>query len=283
MTAITAAMIKELRDRTGVGMGKCKEALEESQGDMELAISNLRKAGIASAVKKEGREIKEGMIGYAESDRAVALVEIGAETDFVVKNDRFQQFLSHVAQEAARTLPASLESFLQQSDSKESGLTIDQHRATVMQAIGENIQIRRLLIVEKDPDSSIGTYCHLGGKMVTLVEIAGNGTEEVALAREIAMHVAAAAPDYLSPKDVPPSVIAHERDIARSQIQGKPEFIIEKIVEGKVNAYYDATCLLRQKYIKDDALTIAEFVAQRSKAIGKQLTVKRFVRMLVGQ
>src|SRR5262245_38339784 len=142
MAIVTPAMIKELRERTGVGMGKCKEALEEAKGDMELAIANLRKAGMASAVKKEGRETKEGMIGIFDNEQSVGIVEANAETDFVIRNDRFKQFLDHVAQEAAKTNPPSLETFLQQKYSKDPSLTIDEYRATIVQAIGENIQIR---------------------------------------------------------------------------------------------------------------------------------------------
>ena len=192
-------MIKELRDRTGVGMGKCKEALEEAHGDMELAISNLRKAGMASAVKKEGRTTNEGMIGTAENGQVVALVEINAETDFVVKNERFQQFLKNIAEEIATTRPASLEAFLKQKFSKDNHLTIDEYRATIIQTIGENIQIKRLKIIPKSSDKSIGVYNHLGGKIVTLVEIKGSPSQD-ALAKDIAMHIAAASPEYLAPE-----------------------------------------------------------------------------------
>lgn len=282
MATITPAMIKELRDRTGVGMGKCKEALEEAKGDMELAIANLRKAGMASAVKKEGREAKEGMIGTAENGQTVAVVEVNAETDFVTKNDRFKQFLDHIAQEVAKTNPSSLETFLQQKYSKDPSLTIDQYRATVIQAIGENIQIKRLLTFKKTGDRSLGIYSHLGGKIVTLVEITGSGNEEN-LAKDIAMHIAAAAPEYLSPEKVPQEVINNERDIARGQIQGKPANIIEKIVDGKVNAYYDSACLVRQKYIRDDTITITDLVNRRAKETGKPLTVTNFIRWNVGQ
>lgn len=146
MADVTAAMIKELRERTGVGMGKCKEALEEAKGDMDLAIANLRKAGMASAVKKEGREAKEGMIGVGESKIAVALAEINSETDFVAKNDRFKQFVESVATDLAETNPTSLDAFLQQKSSAEPSLTIDQYRATLIQTIGENIQIKRVLM-----------------------------------------------------------------------------------------------------------------------------------------
>lgn len=279
---VTSAMIKELRERTGVGMGKCKEALEEARGDMELAISNLRKAGMAQAVKKQGRETNEGMIGVAENKQVVALVEVNAETDFVVKNDRFQQFLSSIATEVAATQPASLEAFLDQKYSKDPHLTIDQYRASIVQTIGENIQIRRIKLVPKAADKSIGVYSHLGGKIVTLTEINGSNSEE-ALAKDIAMHTAAAAPDYLSPEKVPKEVLSNEKDIVKSQIQGKPANMIDKIVEGKLKAFFTTTCLLQQHYIKNDQITIEELVSQRAKAIGKPLTVAQFLRWQVGQ
>lgn len=282
MTQITPAMIKDLRERTGVGMGKCKEALEEAKGDIELAIANLRKAGMATAVKKEGRETKEGMIGFAETPSTVALVEINAETDFVVKNDRFKQFLQSIAEEVAKTMPSSLDAFLQQKYSKEPNLTIDQYRATIVQTIGENIQIRRLLTLKKENGRSIGIYSHLGGKIVTVVEITGC-KDEIALAKDIAMHIAAAAPEYLSPETVPQAIIENEKDIARGQIKDKPANIVEKIVEGKVNAYFDANTLVRQKYIRDDSISISDLVSRRSKEVGKPLTITHFIRWSVGQ
>lgn len=279
---VTPAMIKELRDRTGVGMGKCKEALEEAQGDMELAISNLRKAGMATAVKKEGRAANEGMIGVAQDNNTVAVVEVNAETDFVVKNDRFKQFLEDIAREVATTKPQSLEGFLQQKYSKDHSLTIDQYRATIVQMIGENIQIKRLKLFAKSPTKSLGVYSHLGGKIVTLIEISGSPEEE-ALAKDIAMHTAAAAPEYLSPEKVPANIIEHEKEIAKSQIKGKPANIVDKIVEGKINAYYDMSCLVRQKFIRDDSLSITDLLNKRAKETGKQLQITDFLRWSVGQ
>lgn len=280
-TAVTATMIKELRDRTGISMGECKKALEEAHGDMELAIANLRKKGMASAVKKEGRASNEGMISSAEKGNTIAIVEVSAETDFVVRNERFQQFLKTIAEEAAATKPTSLEAFLKQHYSKDKALTIDQYRATIIQAIGENIQIKRLTLLEKNPSKSIGVYSHLGGKILTVVEIGGASGEE-ALAKDIAMHVAAAHPEYLSPEKVPSSIIDHEKEIAKGQIQGKPANIVDKIVEGKLNAYYDSVCLVRQKYIRDDSVSISELVSRRAKEIGKPLTVSSFIRWSVG-
>lgn len=279
---ITATMIKELRERTGVGMGKCKEALEEAKGDMELAIANLRKAGIASAVKKEGRTTNEGMISASDNGKFVAVVEVNSETDFVAKNDRFKEFLENISAEVANTHPSNVEAFLGQKFSKDHSMTIDQYRATIIQTIGENIQIKRLIAMPKSPSKSIGVYSHLGGKMVTVVEIEGSNTEE-SLAKDIAMHVAAAQPDYLSPESVPAELLNKEKEIAKGQIKGKPENIIDKIVEGKVNAYYDSVCLVRQKYIKDDSKSIQQIVEERAKQTGKPLKLTNFIRWSVGQ
>ncbi len=275
-------MIKELRERTGVGMGKCKEALEQAGGDMEKAIDYLRKSGMASAVKKEGRETKEGMIGSAESAQAVALVEVNAETDFVTQNERFKQFLHDIAKEAAETRPSSLEAFLRQVYRKDPSLNVDQYRALVVQSLGENIQIKRLLILPKSPDISIGIYSHMGGKIVALVELAGGAGQE-ALARDIAMHIAAESPDYLRPEEVPAQVRAREEEIARSQMQDKPANMMDKIVEGKLKAFYDQVCLLGQKYVRDNTLNIAQLVEKEAKRLGKPLAIRRFIRWRVGE
>jgi elongation factor Ts len=281
MAAITADKIKELRERTGVGMGKCKEALEEAKGDMEEAIAILRKAGMASAVKKQGRETKEGQISYKETPSCVAIAEINAETDFVVKNDRFQEFSRNILEEIAISSPASLEAFLQQKYSKDPAITIDQYRSLVIQTIGENIQISRLAVWKKVPEHSIGIYSHLGGKIFTCVELSAAGESE--LAKDIAMHVAAAAPEYLAPSDVPQEVIEKEREIGRSQVQGKPANIMEKIVEGKVNAYLDMACLVKQKYIRDTSKSIEAYVKEQATQKGKTIGVVRFLRWMVGQ
>jgi elongation factor Ts len=282
MTQVTAEMVKELRARTGVGMGKCKEALEEAKGDMELAIANLRKAGIASAVKKEGRETREGLIGSYEGSQAIALVEVNSETDFVAKNEGFQKFVLELAEEIAKTKPESVDSFLAQHFSKDHSLTIDQHRAVIVQKIGENLKIQRLAIFPKKQDLSIGIYSHMGGKIVTVVEISGASGEET-LARDIAMHIAAESPNYLSPEEIPASVKAQEEDIARSQVKGRPENVMGKIIEGKLNAFYDQVCLIRQKYVKDSNLTIAQLVEKRAGELKKPLVIKRFIRWKVGE
>lgn len=279
---VTAVRIKELRDRTGLGMGKCKEALEEAGGDMELAIDNLRKKGMASAVKKEGRSTNEGTIVALKKNNKVGLVEINAETDFVVRNDRFQSFLNNLAEELVTSDVTSLESFLQQSYSKGDGLTVDEFRATLVQVIGENIVVRRIANFKVNENQSVGIYSHAGGKIVVVVVLEGSSDEE-ALAKDIAMHAAAAAPEYLSPAEVPAEIIQKEREIAKEQVSNKPANIIEKIVEGKINAFYDACCLLHQNYIKDEKLTVAQVVEKRAKEIGKPLKLTKFFRWSVAQ
>lgn len=282
MAQVTPQLVKELRDRTGIGMAKCKEALDAAGGDIDLAIENLRKAGMASAVKKEGRETKEGIIKTAEGKDKIALIEINAETDFVVKNDNFQKFAQNLAEEVARTSPANVADFMKQKYSQDSKQTLDEYRATIVQSLGENIQVKRLELFERKPNASLAVYSHGGGKLVTLVEITGSGQEEE-LAKDIAMHVAAEAPEYLTHEEIPERVIAHEKEIAKAQIQNKPANIVEKILEGKLKAYYDQVCLINQRFVKDTEITIAELVAKRGKEVGKPLKVSYFLRWRVGE
>lgn len=281
MTQVTPALIKELRERTGVGMSKCKEALDEAKGDMDAAIEILRKAGMASAVKKQGRETKEGIVVSFDTPSHLALVEINAETDFVAQNDKFKQFCNQVAEEAALTHPSSLEAFLQQPYSKDKSITVDQLRSLLIQTIGENIQIRRIHLMKKAPGTSIGIYSHMGGKLMTAVQVKGAGEEE--LAKAVAMHVAAAAPEFLSPEQISPETIAKEREIAREQVQGKPANIMDKIVDGKLNAYFDQSCLTRQKYIREDSVSVGEFVKREGKSRGKDVEIIDFLRWAVAQ
>jgi len=278
-TEVTSDMIKKLRERTGVGMAKCKQALDAAHGDMEKAIDILRKEGAASAVKKSTRETNEGIVGAQENSKAVALVEVNAETDFVVKNEKFQDFVQHLVQDALKAEPASLEKFLQQKSS--SGRSHEETRIELVQSIGENIQIKRLKVWKKQPNASYGLYIHLGGKIVTLVEITGSASVGV-LARDVAMHVAAEAPEYLKPEEIPEAALAREKDIAMSQLQGKPAAMVDKILAGKLKAYGDQVCLVGQKYVKNPSLTVEAHVAAEGKKIGATLVIARFLRWEVG-
>lgn len=277
MTTVTPNMIKELRERTGIGMGKCKEALEEAGGDMDKAISNLRKAGLASAVKKEGRETKEGIIASCETDQAIGIVEVAAETDFVIQNDRFREFVNNVVKDIAKSGATDLEQFIKQKTTFDPAHTIDEVRALLVQAIGENIQIKRILSIPKEANKSYGIYSHLGGRIVTIVIIEGSANE-AELARNIGMHIAAASPEYLSPETIPAEIIEHEKEIARAQMKGKPADIIEKILTGKIKSFCDETCLVNQKYIRDDSKTIGQVVEEKAKTTGKPLKITSFIR-----
>ncbi|NGX44698.1 MAG: Elongation factor Ts [Candidatus Anoxychlamydiales bacterium] len=282
MSNITAQSVKQLRDRSGVGMGKCKDALVEADGDIEKAADILRKKGLTSAVKKEGRETKEGIIAVFETDKEIALLEVNAETDFVAKNEKFQKFIENLAKQIAKTKPASVEEFSKESYEIDPSLTIEEYRNLLIQSIGENIQIARLEIIHKKDDSSYGIYSHMGGKIVTVVEISGSKKEDE-FARDLAMHVAAEAPEYLKDDDIPEAVKRKEEEIARVQIKGKPENIIEKILIGKIKAFAEGVCLLNQKYVKDSSSSVEKVVKNRSKEINSNLNLTCFWRWKVGE
>lgn len=281
MSKIAAELVKQLRDRTGVSMSKCKEALENASGDMDKAIEFLRKAGITSAIKKQGRDANEGLIGVDEEENALVLVEVNAETDFVAQNAKFKQFVQELIHQAILEKPASVAELMQLSYVKDPSITLDQYRSLIVQSLGENIQVKRLLIIPKSSDVSIGFYSHMGGKIVSIVVLTGGKGYE-SLARDIAMHVAAESPEYLSPEEVPAEVKAKEEEIARSQVQNKPPHIIDKIVEGKLEAYYTEMCLTRQKYVKDSSMTIAMLLDKESKELKHPIGIQAFYRWKVG-
>ena len=281
MSNITASMVQELRKRTGVGMTKCKEALVESGGDMEAAIDFLRKAGAASAVKKSARETNEGAIGFVENEAGIALVEVNAETDFVTQNDLFKEYLTDVCNEALHSKQNDVAAFLEQQHSNK-GETIEEGRIALVQAIGENIQIKRVAFMPKQQSHSYGIYSHMGGKIVVAVELAGSDSCDT-LARDVAMHAAAEGPEYLRPEDVPSETIERERAIAQEQVKNKPANIIDKIVDGKLGAFYDQVCLPRQKFVKDPSVTVAQYVESEGKEKGATLTISAFIRWQVGE
>lgn len=283
MSSITAEQIKELRERTGVGLGKCKAALVESGGDIEKAIEELRKAGVASAVKKESRATNEGRIEALETTDGIALVEMNAETDFVVNNERFGAFHKELVKDVAEAKYASAEEFLASTSKRDSSKTIDDERKELISVLGENIVISKVMFLPKQSNASYGIYSHMGGKIMCVVELSG-ATGEEAFAKEIGMHVAAEAPEYLAPEEVPAEIKAKEEEIAKSQVDAgkKPAEIVEKIIQGKVRSFFDQVCLLNQKYIKDNALSVAQFVSNHGKELGKDIKVTKFIRWQLG-
>lgn len=282
MSDITGEMVKLLRERTGVGMSKCKDALVRAGGSIDKAIEILRKEGMTAAVKKESREAKEGFIGFFELDTDISLVELNCETDFVAQNEAFKVFLSDLSAQAAKSKPHSVEKLVTQKFVADPTLTIEDFRNLLVQKYGENIQVRRVEIISKKKNCSYGIYSHMGGKIVCVVEIEGDsGFADIA--KDVAMHVAAEAPDYLNPESVPDDILEKEKEIARSVVKNKPENVIEKIVDGKINAFYDGVCLTNQKYIKDTAISVKQFVEAAGKKANKTLSIKKFWYWKVGQ
>ena len=262
--AITTALIKELRERTGAGMLDCKKALEENGGDIEKAIDWLREKGIAKAAKKSGRVAAEGLVFAAVSaDRKKgAILEFNSETDFVAKNDEFKNFGEKLVQ-------LSLEHDLTSEDELKAfeleGKKIEDNLTELIAKIGENMNIRRLKLVSTN--GFIETYIHLGGKIGVLLNVSGEATpENVEKAKGVAMHVAAMDPKYLNSEQVTADDLEREKEIARHQLQqeGKPENIIEKILDGKMRKFYEENCLVNQKYVRDDSVTIEKFIAPSS-------------------
>lgn len=282
MSNISAELIKELRSLTGVGMSKCKEALSASSGNIQEAISYLRKKGMASGAKKEGRETKEGFVAFKEEGDLLAIVEVNAETDFVVQNERFKEFSQDVVEQILQNKPSSLEELLQQKYEKDPTLTIDQYRNLVIQSLGENIQVKKMELIKKAPQTSLGIYSHMGGKILAIVEITGSDKRQD-LAKEVAMHAAAYNPDFLKPEDVSEEAKQREEDIARSQMQGKPENMMAKIIAGKMQAYYKESCLTKQAFVKDPSLSVEKYVEKKGKENGETLHISRFWRWKVGQ
>jgi elongation factor Ts len=281
MAQISTQLIKELRDRTLVAVGKCKEALENSNGDINLAIEYLRKQGIASASKKQDRETNEGSIFFAETDEAVVLLEVSAETDFVVRSAPFEEYAKKCAMEIAKTKPVSLEAFLAAPSSQDANLTNEQVKALAIQTLGENIQIKRYSIEKKSTNNSVAIYSHMNGRVVTMVEIEGSDAVKD-LAFNLAIQIVATAPDYINPSDVPSEIIEKEKEIVVAQNQGRPPEVLTKIIDGKMNTYYKQVCLLKQPFIKNEDLSVEQLIAAKSKEIGKDIKFGRFIRWQIG-
>ncbi|TDJ35769.1 MAG: elongation factor Ts [Gammaproteobacteria bacterium] len=253
---ITAAMVKELRERTSVGMMECKKALVEADGDMDAAVKLLRKSGLAGADKKAGRVAAEGVIALAVSDdgKRAVMAEINSETDFVARDGDFRSFADGVARVVLDSRPGDLDALL--AAPMEGGESVEEARQALVARLGENIQVRRFTTMESSGD--IGAYSH-GGKIGVLVSLNGGNAE---LAKDIAMHVAAMNPLYVSPDDVPVAEVEKEREIliAQARDSGKPDNIIEKMVEGRLRKFLNENALLGQPFVKDTDITVGKLV-----------------------
>lgn len=286
MAEITAGMVSELRSKTGAGMMDCKKALTEANGDLEAAIDILRKKGLSAAAKKAGRVAAEGIIVAAGEGKTCALAEVNSETDFVAKNVDFQNFAKTVAETVLNVAPADVEA-LKNVSLPALGRTIGEELTLQIATIGENLSIRRFERLSVS-EGIVASYIHAGGKIGVLVELStskGDDPRVAATARQLAMHVAAANPQYLVRANVPEAVIAREKDIASSKAleSGKPANIIDKIVDGQLNKFYGEVCLLEQAYVIDPDQKISKVVESLGKEIGAEVILSAFVRYQLGE
>lgn len=257
MAQITAALVKELRERTGAGMMDCKKALAAVEGDMDKAIDFLREKGLAAAAKKAGRIAAEGVVASCVSTcgKVGTIVEINCETDFVAKTDNFKELVDKIAAHIVATKPADVDALLA---SELDGQSVADLVTASIAKIGEKISVRRFALFEA-PEGEVAAYIHGGGKIGVLVELKGGNAE---LGKDIAMHVAAANPSYLDRTQVPAAELEHEKEVLSEQAknEGKPEKIIEKMVLGRINKYYKEVCLVDQDFVKDPDQTIAKLL-----------------------
>ncbi len=284
MAEVTAAMVKELREQTGAGMMDVKRALTEAGGNMEEARTILRKKGLAAATKKAGRVTAEGAVQAYTSGNVGVLVEINCETDFVARTDQFRQFADDIAKRIAKSKAKTVEEL---ASEPWNGETVAQQTQAIIAKIGENVTIRRFERYEAAPVATIGTYIHAGGKIGVMVELVANNKNDRAgeVARDVAMHVAAAEPRFVRREDVTQKDIDSEREIARDQAakSGKPENIVEKMVAGKIDKFYGEACLLEQPYIRNDKQSVSDYLQTAGKEAGCAYTVTRFVRYKLGE
>ena len=285
---ITASMVKELRDKTGAGMMDCKAALAETGGDFETAIDWLRKKGLSKAAKKAGRVAAEGLIGVAGGGNAGALVEVNAETDFVAKNNQFKQFVKHAA-ELALEEDVDLQKLLRREIS--NGATVEQTLTQLVSTIGENLSVRRSIALAVEP-GVVASYVHNAtspelGKIGVLVALKSTGDKGklATLGRQLAMHIAAASPLALKPEHLPKEILERERSIQAETARqsGKPENVIEKMIEGRMRKYYEEVVLLHQTFVIDQETSVGGVIDKASKDLGTPVEIEGYVRFQVGE
>ena len=291
--AVTASMVKELREMTGAGMMDCKKALSATDGDFDKAIEFLREKGLATAEKKAGRIAAEGLVATTikDGDKVAAIVEVNAETDFVAKNEVFQTFVKEVVEQAADTDAADIDAFKAEKWALDTSMTVDENLAAMIAQICENMNIRRFEKIVSE-DGIVVSYIHAAGKIGVLVEAkTENNDERVKEAlKNVAMQVAALNPKYVSTDDVPEEYKEHEKEILIAQAKNdpknanKPENIIEKMITGRLAKELKEICLLEQEYVKaENKETVAKYLEMVSKEVGTPVELKRFVRFETGE
>ena len=294
---VTAKMVKDLRACTGAGMMDCKKALSEADGDLDQAVDILRMRGLAALAKKAGRATNEGVVAAFVSEYAAvgALVEVNCETDFVARNAEFQTFANVLAEQVAIDAPDGISEgdapLMSQQYKRNPTLTVEQTMGEVVSKLGENMTISRFIRLEVQGKGAIGSYIHAGGRIGVLVEVAfGNADtakNEVlgAFIKDVAMHVAAASPEYVSRDQAPADVVEHELSIYRAQAaeSGKPEQIQQKMAEGRLEKYYKEVSLAEQPFVKNPDISVSQYAAEIGKQLGDTLTIVGFERFVLGQ
>ena len=292
--AISAKMVKELREMTGAGMMDCKKALTATDGDMDKAVEFLREKGLATAQKKAGRIAAEGivMLKVSEDEKKAVAVEVNAETDFVAKNEKFQNYVSQVAAQALATEAADVESFLNEEWTYSESATVAEELAHQIAVIGENMNIRRFAQV-KEENGFVASYTHMGGKIGVLVDVETDVVNDAVkeMAKNVAMQVAALKQQYTNRSEIREEFIAHEKEILMAQIMNdpkesqKPEKVIAGMINGRINKEMKEICLLDQVYVKaeDGKQSVEKYVEEVAKANGAKITVKGFVRFETGE
>ena len=291
--AITAAMVKELREMTGAGMMDCKKALNETNGNMDEAVEFLRKNGQAKAEKKASRIAAEGLCTVVmDGDQTAAVVEVNSETDFVAKNETFQAFVAAVAKQAVASDAADMDAFMAEKWNEDESKTVADALVEKVAVIGENLKIRRFEKVS-EPNGCVVTYVHGGGRIGVIVDAETSVVNDAVKEgmKNIAMQIAALAPKYVSRDEVSADYIAHEKEILKAQIMNdpkesqKPEKVINGMIEGRISKELKEICLVDQVYVKaeDGKQTVAKYIDELSKAAGAPIKVKKFVRFETGE
>ena len=291
--AITASMVKELRELTGVGMLDCKKALAETDGDMEKAVEYLREKGLAASEKKAGRIASEGVcLSYLNDDKSVGVVvEVNSETDFVAKNPVFREYVLQVAEHIANSQAADVEALLAEAWKFDTSMTVAEALSSKVAVIGENLKIRRFETYAKEGNGTIVSYIHGGGRIGVMIEIAcDNVTDAVEeMGKNVAMQIAALNPQFICVDDVPAEFVAKEKEILTQQAMNdpknasKPANIIEKMIDGRLNKEMKEICLVEQPYVKDGDLTVKKYIESVAKEVGAPITIKRMVRFETGE
>ena len=292
--AITAAMVKELREMSGAGMMDCKKALTATEGDMEKAMEFLREKGLATAQKKAGRIAAEGivMLNVSEDGKKAVAVEVNAETDFVAKNEKFQGYVAQVTEQALETTAADIDAFLAEPWKFDTSKTVNEELAGQISVIGENMKIRRFQQVE-EANGFVASYTHMGGKIGVLVDVETDVVNDAVkeMAKNVAMQIAALKPQYTNSSEVSAEYIEHEKEILLAQIMNdpkesqKPEKVIQGMINGRINKELKEICLMDQVYVKaeDGKQSVGKYIEEVAKANGANITVKGFVRFETGE